>query len=57
MDSIWGTNLAGFQFISTCNKAICVLLCTIDVYTKYEWNIPLKKNKNLKQLLNHFKAF
>ena len=30
------------QSLSKCNKGIKYLLCEIDLFSKYEWIIPLK---------------
>ena len=33
------------QLISKFNKGIRFLLCVIDIFSKYEWIIPLNKKK------------
>ena len=41
-DNIWGVDLADMQSLSKYNKGIKYLLCTIDLFSKYAWVIPLK---------------
>ena len=45
IDNIWGANLAGMQFISKFNQGICFLLSIINIYSNYDWVIPLKHKK------------
>ena len=43
IDNIWGADLADMQLLlSKFNKGIRFLLCVIDIYSKYDWVIPLK---------------
>ena len=43
IDNIWGADLADMQLISKFNKGICfLLLCVIDIFSKWTWVIPLK---------------
>ena len=44
-DNIWGVDLADMQPLSRYNKGIKYLLCAIDLFSKYEWVIPLKGKK------------
>ena len=44
-DNIWGADLADMQLISKFNKGFRLLLCVIDIYSKYTWVIPLKDKK------------
>ena len=46
-DSIWGADLAGTQLISKFRKGFRVLLCVIDIYSKFTWVIPLKDKKGI----------
>ena len=46
-DSIWGADLAGTQLISKFCKGFRVLLCVIDIYSKFTWVIPLKDKKGI----------
>ena len=46
-DSIWGADLAGTQLISKLCKGFRVLLCVIDIYSKFTWVIPLKDKKGI----------
>ena len=52
IDNIWGAELADMQLISKYNKEFRVLLCVIDIYSKYASVIPLKDyycfSKNLR---------
>ena len=41
-DNIWGVDLADMQSLSKYNKGIKYLLCTIDLFSKYVWIIPIK---------------
>ena len=40
IDNIWGPDLADMQLISKFNKGFRILLCVIDVHSKYMWVIP-----------------
>ena len=40
-----GADLADMQLISKFNKGCRLLLCVIDIYSKYAWIIPLKHKK------------
>ena len=42
IDNIWGADLADMQLTSKLNKGFRLLLCVIDIYSKYAWVIPLK---------------
>ena len=46
-DNIWGVDLADMQPLSKYNKGIKYLLCTIDLFSKYAWVIPMKDKKVL----------
>ena len=46
-DDIWGTNLADMQLLSKYNKGIRILLCVIDIFSKYAWVVPLKDKKGV----------
>ena len=52
-DNIWGADLADIQPLSRKNKGIKYLLCAIDLYSKYEFVIPLK-NKKVISIVNAF---
>ena len=47
-DNIWGTDLVDLQLRSECNRGVRFLLCVIDIYSKYAWNVPLKDKKGIK---------
>ena len=44
-DNIWGADLADVQLISKFNKGFRILLCVVDVFSKYAWVVPLKYKK------------
>ena len=46
-DNIWGVDLADMQSLSRKNKGIRYLLCTIDLYSKYVFVIPLENKKGI----------
>ena len=46
-DIIWGVDLADMQSLSKKNKGIKYLLCTIDLFSKYAFAIPLKDKKGI----------
>ena len=41
------------QLISKLNKGFRVLLCVIDIYSKYAWAVPLKDKKSI-SIVNAF---
>ena len=47
IDNIWGADLADTHLISNFKKAICFLLCFIDIFSKYAWVIPLKDKRSI----------
>ena len=44
-DNVWGADLADMQLICKLNKVIRLLLCVIDIFSKYAWVIPLMIKK------------
>ena len=46
-DNLWGVGLADMQLISKYNKGIRYLLCSIDLFSKYAWVVPLKDKKGV----------
>ena len=44
-DNIWRADLAEMQLISKFNKGFGLLLCVIDISSKYAWVVPLKNKK------------
>ena len=40
-----GVDLADMQSLSKYNKGIKYLLCAVDLFSKYEWVIPIKDKK------------
>ena len=52
-DNIWGVYLADMQSLSRKNKGIKYLLCAIDLYSKYAFDIPLKNKKGI-NIVNAF---
>ena len=53
-DNIWGVDLADMQSLSRYNKGIKYLLCTIDLFSKYAWVIPIKDKRGV-SIVNAFK--
>ena len=47
IDNIWGADLADMQLISKFNKGFRLLLCVIDIYSKYAWAIPFKDKEQI----------
>ena len=45
IDNIWGADRKDTQLRSKFNKGFRLLLCVIDIYSKYSWVIPLKGKK------------
>ena len=41
------------QLISKFNKALKLLLCVIDIFSKYAWVLPLKDKKSI-SIVNAF---
>ena len=54
-DNIWGVDLADMQLISKYNKGIRYLSCTIDLFSKYAFAVPLK-DKNGTTIANAFQS-
>ena len=52
-DNIWRVDLTDMQLISKFNKGFRFLLCIIDIYSKYDWVVPLKDKKGI-SILNAF---
>ena len=46
-DNIWGVDLADMQLLNRYNKGIRLLLCVIDIFSKYAWVVPLKDKKDV----------
>ena len=44
-DNIWGADLTDMKLISKYNKGIRYLLCAIDLFSKYNFVVPLKDKK------------
>ena len=53
-DNIWGVDLADMQSLSKHNKGFKYLLCTIDLFSKYAWVVPIKDKKGT-STVNAFK--
>ena len=43
------------QLISKFNKGFTLLLCVIDIFTKYAWVVPLKDKKGV-SIVNVFQS-
>ena len=52
-DNIWVVDLADMQLLSKFNKGFRVLLCVIDIFSKYAWIVPLKDKKSV-SIVNAF---
>ena len=44
---IWGADLADIHLISKFNKEISLLLCIINIFSKYAWVALLKDKKGI----------
>ena len=53
-DNIWGVLLADMESLSKCNQGIKYLLCAIDLFSEYAWDVPLK-DKRWVSIVNAFK--
>ena len=53
-DNIWGVDLADIQSLSKYNKGTKHLLLAIDLFSKYEWVVPIKDKKGT-SIVNAFK--
>ena len=47
LKTIWSANLADMQLISKFNKGFRLLLCVIDIFSKYAWVLSLKDKKGI----------
>ena len=54
-DNIWGADLADMQLLSKFNKGFRLLLCVIDIFSKYAWVVPLKDKKGV-SIVNAFQS-
>ena len=52
-DNIWGVDLADMQSLNRKIKGIKNLLCTIDLFSKYAFVVPLKDKKGI-SIVNAF---
>ena len=43
MDGIWAADLIDMQAFSKDNNGIKYLLTVIDIFSKFVWNVPLKR--------------
>ena len=41
INNIWSTDIADMQLVSRFNKGTRLLLCVVDIYSKYSWLIFL----------------
>ena len=46
-DNSWGVDLADVQSLSKYNKGMKYLLCAIDLFSKYDWVVPLKDKRGI----------
>ena len=54
-DNIWGVDLANMQLISKYNKGVRYLLCAVDLFSKYDFVVPLKDKKGT-SVVNEFQS-
>ena len=47
INTIQGVDLANMHLTSTNNKGILLLLCVIEIFSRYAWFILLKDNKDI----------
>jgi transposase InsO family protein len=47
IDDCWQTDLTDFQSLKEDNDGFTFILCTIDVFSKYGWAVPLKDKSGL----------
>ena len=47
IDNIWTVDLADIQLIGKFNQRFKLLLCVIDIYSRYAWVIALKDKKGI----------
>ena len=40
-DNVWGVDLADMHLLRKCKKGIKYLLCAIDLFSKYSWDVSL----------------
>ena len=55
-DNIRGADLADMHLIRKFNKGIRFLLCVIDIFSKYDWAVPLKDKEEV-AIVNAFQNF
>ena len=46
-DNIWSIDLADMQSLSKYSKGMKYLLCAIDLFSKYTWDVPIKNKKGI----------
>ena len=51
IDNIWGVDLADMQSQSKYNKETKYLLCTIDLFSKYAWDVSVKDKKGTSRFI------
>ena len=54
-DNTWDADLADVKLISKFNKGFRFLLCVINIFSKYEWVLPLKDKKTV-SIVNAFQS-
>ena len=52
-DNVWGVDYYDMQLLSKFNKGFRLLLCVIDIFSKYAWVVPLKDKKGI-SIVNAF---
>ena len=52
IDNICGDYLTDVRLLSKFNKVIRVLLCVLDIFSKYVWVVTLKDKKGFEKILD-----
>ena len=54
IDNAWGADLADIQVMSKFNEGSRFVLWVIEIYSKYEWIVPLKDKKGITMFFEKF---
>ena len=53
-NNTWEADLANIQLTGIFNKGLCFLFCTLDIYSKHSWVVPLKNKKSIIRIASAF---